>query len=101
MSSYVAAIDQGTASTRFTVFDHEANVIAVDEREHRQVSPRPGWVEMDPREILAHTREVVRVALARGGLSPADLAAVGIANQRESVVVWDHRTGEPIANAIG
>jgi len=61
MPSYVAAIDQGTASTRFMVFDHEANVIAVDERDHEQLYPRPGWVEMDPLEILARTRKVVRV----------------------------------------
>ncbi len=101
MPSYVAAIDQGTASTSFMVFDHEANVIAVDERPHEQLYPRPGWVEMDPRELLASTREVVRVALARAGLAPSDLVGVGIANQRESAVVWNRRTGEPIANAIG
>jgi glycerol kinase len=97
---FVAAIDQGTTSTRCMVFDAQARVVAADQAEHRQILPRPGFVEHDPREIWTRTEEVVRGALRRGGLATSDLAAVGIANQRETAVVWDRRTGEPVANAI-
>ncbi|HEX5505469.1 MAG TPA: glycerol kinase GlpK [Thermomicrobiales bacterium] len=97
---YVAAIDQGTTSTRCMIFDQVGAVVAAEQREHRQIYPRPGWVEHDPAEIWRRTQEVVAGALARGGLAAGDLAAVGVANQRETAVVWDRRTGAPYYNAI-
>jgi glycerol kinase len=100
MSQYVAAIDQGTTSTRFIVFDHGGNVIAVDQKEHRQIYPQPGWVEHDPLEIWERTQEVIKGALKVSGLQSADIAAIGITNQRETTVVWDKNTGQPIYNAI-
>ncbi|WP_067535115.1 glycerol kinase GlpK [Nocardia crassostreae] len=100
MSRYVAAIDQGTTSTRAMIFDHAGTVIAVDQREHTQIFPRAGWVEHDPAEIWENTRAVVAGALAKGDLTAADIAAVGITNQRETTVVWDRATGEPVYNAI-
>src|SRR6476661_1145198 len=100
MSQYVAAIDQGTTSTRCMVFDHDGRVVSADQREHRQHYPQAGWVEHDPLEIWANTREVVAGALARADLKPSDIAAVGITNQRETAVVWDRATGEPIHPAI-
>ena len=100
MQKYVGAIDQGTTSTRFIVFDHSGAEVAIEQVEHRQIYPRPGWVEHDPLEILARCREVIRGGLARAGIGAGDLAAVGIANQRETTVVWDRRTGQPVYNAI-
>jgi glycerol kinase len=100
MPSYIGAIDQGTTSTRFMVFDRHGVVVAVDQREHEQIYPRPGWVEHDPLEIWARTQEVIRGGLAKAGLSAADLAAVGVANQRETAVVWNRATGRPIHNAV-
>ncbi|PPK69755.1 glycerol kinase GlpK [Actinokineospora auranticolor] len=100
MTDYVAAIDQGTTSTRCVVFSHEGRVVAIDQREHEQIFPRAGWVEHDPVEIWANTRTVVAGALAKGDLAPSDVVAVGITNQRETAVVWDRTTGEPVYNAI-
>ncbi|HKR48531.1 MAG TPA: glycerol kinase GlpK [Pseudonocardiaceae bacterium] len=100
MSQYVAAIDQGTTSTRCMVFDHDGRVVSADQREHRQHFPQSGWVEHDPLEVWANTREVMAGALTKAGLTAADIAAVGIANQRETTVVWDRRTGEPVHHAI-
>ncbi|WP_194819900.1 glycerol kinase GlpK [Nocardia sp. XZ_19_385] len=100
MSRYVAAIDQGTTSTRAMIFDHAGTVVAVDQREHAQIFPRAGWVEHDPAEIWENTRAVVAGALAKGDLTAADIVAVGITNQRETTVVWDRATGEPVYNAI-
>jgi glycerol kinase len=100
MRKFVGALDQGTTSTRFMVFDHSGSVVAVDQREHEQIYPKPGWVEHDPLEILARCREVIGEALAKAGLTAADLAAVGVTNQRETTVVWDRRTGRPIHNAV-
>ena len=100
MARYVAAIDQGTTSTRCMVFDLSGNVVALDQKEHQQIYPRPGWVEHDPLEIWQRTREVVTNALRKSDLSPANLAAVGITNQRETAVVWDRTTGQPYYNAI-
>src|SRR5690606_14669884 len=97
---YVAAIDQGTTSSRCIVFDRHGNVVSVGQREHRQIFPRPGWVEHDAAEIWANVVAVVEEALAAGGLTPDRLAAVGITNQRETTVVWDRRTGEPVHHAI-
>ncbi|MEO7193788.1 MAG: FGGY family carbohydrate kinase, partial [Pseudonocardiaceae bacterium] len=100
MSQYVAAIDQGTTSTRCMVFDHDGRVVSAEQREHRQQFPHAGWVEHDPLEIWTNTKEVTAGALARAGLTSSDIAAVGITNQRETTVVWDRRSGEPVHNAI-
>jgi glycerol kinase len=100
MAEYVGAIDQGTTSTRFMIFDHGGNVVAVDQKEHEQIYPKPGWVEHDPMEIITRTNEVTQGALKKAGIAAGDLAAVGITNQRETTVVWDRRTGKPIYNAI-
>ena len=100
MTRYVGAIDQGTTSTRFMVFDHGGHIITSAQKEHQQIYPNPGWVEHDPMEIWRNTREVIGGALARAGLRPGDLAAIGITNQRETTVVWDRRSGEPLHNAL-
>jgi glycerol kinase len=100
MSKYVAAIDQGTTSTRCMVFDHAGKVISIDQKEHEQIFPQPGWVEHSPTEIWDRTQEVVKAALEKGSLSASDVAAVGITNQRETTVVWNKKTGEPVHNAI-
>jgi glycerol kinase len=97
---YVAAIDQGTASSRCLVFDRRARIVSVAQKEHRHYFPRPGWVEHDPEEIWRNVLEVVTEALAKAELSPSDLSALGIANQRETTVLWDRRTGTPVHNAI-
>jgi len=97
---YAVAIDQGTTSTRCMVFDHKGRVIAQDQKEHKQIYPQPGWVEHDPMEIWARTGDVIRGALDKGALSAEDISAVGITNQRETTVVWDKYTGEPVCNAI-
>lgn len=100
MQKYIAALDQGTSSTRFMIFDRAGNVVAVHQREHRQILPRPGWVEHDPLEVLARSREVIVGALSKAGLVPTQLASVGLTNQRETTVVWEKATGRPICNAI-
>src|SRR5687768_9159386 len=100
MSRFVAAVDQGTTSTRCILFDRSSTPIAVAQREHRQIYPRPGWVEHDPLEILRNTELVISQALASASARPGDVAAVGIANQRETTVVWDRHTGRPLHNAI-
>ncbi len=100
MARYVGAIDQGTTSTRFIVFDHHGAVIAADQREHAQIMPRPGWVEHDAIEIWGNTCAVIAGALAKGGLNAADLAGVGITNQRETTLLWDRKTGQPVYNAL-
>ncbi|GAA5266191.1 glycerol kinase [Acidiphilium sp. MT5] len=100
MTKYVGAIDQGTTSSRFIVFDKHGTIISVAQKEHKQIYPQPGWVEHDPMEILANTNEVVGAALARANLTAADLAAVGITNQRETTVLWDKATGQPLCNAL-
>ena len=100
MTDHVGAIDQGTTSTRFMIFDDNGQVVASAQREHRQIFPRPGWVEHDPAEIWSKTLEVISEALGKAGLQGSDLAAVGLTNQRETTVVWDRSSGEPVANAI-
>ncbi|MGI8674528.1 MAG: FGGY family carbohydrate kinase, partial [Thermoleophilaceae bacterium] len=100
MADYVGAIDQGTTSTRFMVFDHSGAIVASDQREHEQIYPRPGWVEHDAEEIWRRTQEVIRGALENGEISPTQLAAVGITNQRETAVLWERDTGTPVHNAI-
>ena len=81
MAKYAAAIDQGTTSTRFMVFDHSGNVVCIDQMEHEQIYPKPGWVEHDPLEIWSRTQDVVRGGLKKGNVDPKDIAAVGITNQ--------------------
>ena len=98
--SYIAAIDQGTTSSRCIVFDQSGGIVSVAQREHRQIFPKPGWVEHDATEIWTNVQAVVRDALAQASLSHADIAAFGITNQRETTVVWDRQTGEPVHNAI-
>ena len=100
MTKYVGAIDQGTTSSRFIVFDKSGNIVSVAQKEHRQIYPKPGWVEHDPMEILNNTNEVIGAALARAGLTAADLAAVGITNQRETTLLWDRASGQPLHNAL-
>jgi glycerol kinase len=100
MTRFVGAIDQGTTSSRFIVFDRAGHTIAQAQREHRQIMPQPGWVEHDPLEILANTRTVIQAALESAELSPRDLAAVGITNQRETTLLWDRTTGQPVHNAL-
>ncbi|WP_136518380.1 MULTISPECIES: glycerol kinase GlpK [Cellulomonas] len=97
---YVIAIDQGTTSTRAIVFDHSGQIVSSGQKEHEQIFPRAGWVEHDAAEIWTNTREVVALALTRANLTYRDIAAVGITNQRETAVVWDRETGEPVHNAI-
>jgi glycerol kinase len=100
MADYVGALDQGTTSTRFMIFDHGGGVVAVDQKEHEQIFPKPGWVEHDPKEISQRSTEVTAGALKKAGIEASDLAAVGITNQRETAVVWDRNTGEPVYNAL-
>jgi glycerol kinase len=100
MAKYAAAIDQGTTSTRFMIFDHGGNVVAVDQKEHEQIYPQPGWVEHDPIEIWKRTQEVVKGALLKGDVSAEDIVAVGVTNQRETTIVWEKATGKPVYNAV-
>ncbi|KAA9150846.1 glycerol kinase GlpK [Amycolatopsis acidicola] len=100
MPDYVGAVDQGTTSTRFMIFDHGGREIARHQLEHEQILPRPGWVEHDAIEIWERTRSVIATALNKAGLTAGDLAALGITNQRETTVVWNRRTGRPYSNAI-
>jgi glycerol kinase len=100
VKNYIGAIDQGTTSTRFMVFDQSARVVAVAQKEHEQIYPKPGWVEHDPLEILRHTEEVIAEALGQRGVRGSDLAAIGITNQRETTILWDRKSGRPVANAI-
>ena len=100
MSRYVGAIDQGTTSTRFIVFDRAGQIVAQAQREHAQIFPRPGWVEHHPLEIIRNTEAVIAEALTTAGLTTQDLAAVGITNQRETTLLWDRATGLPLHNAI-
>jgi glycerol kinase len=97
---YIIALDQGTTSSRTIVFDHDASIVAVGQREFRQIFPQPGWVEHDPGEIWETQIAVTTEALGRANLQPRDIAAIGITNQRETTVVWDRETGEPVCNAI-
>ncbi len=100
MRRFVAAIDQGTTSSRCIVFDHSGRIAGLAQREHEQLFPQPGWVEHDPETIWHNTEFVIAEALEAAGATAADIAAVGVTNQRETTVVWDRTTGEPIANAI-
>ncbi len=99
-AGYIGALDQGTTSTRFMIFDRRGRVVSVAQKEHEQIYPAPGWVEHDPLEIWRRTMEVVDEATASKGLRPQDLAAIGITNQRETTVVWNRHTGIPVYNAL-
>lgn len=100
MPALVGAIDSGTTSSRFMLFDPQGNVVAYDQREHRQIFPQSGWVEHDPLEIWERTRQVIGATLAKAQVSHDDLVAVGITNQRETTIIWERATGKPIYNAI-
>ena len=100
MASYIGAIDQGTTSSRFIVFDRSGRMVSSAQKEHEQIYPNPGWVEHDPEEILRSTNGVIQEAMDARGLRPEDLAAIGITNQRETAVVWHKKSGKPVYNAI-
>jgi len=100
MANFVGALDQGTTSTRFMIFDHAGQVKGIDQKEHEQIYPKPGWVEHDAMEIWQRSQEVIEGALQKAGIQASDLAAVGITNQRETTVVWEKATGKPVYNAI-
>jgi glycerol kinase len=97
---YVAAVDQGTTSTRFMVFDHGGQVVSVHQLEHEQIYPQAGWVEHDPMEIWERTQQVIKASLEKNGINADDIAAIGVTNQRETTVVWNKYTGKPYYNAI-
>jgi glycerol kinase len=100
VAKYAAALDQGTTSTRCMIFDHGGRVVSVSQKEHEQIYPKPGWVEHDAKEIWARTQEVMQEALDAAGASANDISGLGITNQRETTLVWDRNTGEPVMNAI-
>jgi glycerol kinase len=100
MAEYVGALDQGTTSTRFMIFNHSGGVVGIDQKEHEQIYPKPGWVEHDALEIWTRSQEVIKGALQKTGIKASDLVAVGVTNQRETAVVWDKKTGKPVHNAI-
>ena len=100
MSNYLGAIDQGTTSTRFIVFDRTGRISSIAQKEHEQIFPKPGWVEHDPEELWRRTQEVIEEAMQQKGLRPKDLAAIGITNQRETTIVWNRKNGHAIYNAI-
>ncbi len=100
MADYVGAVDQGTTSTRFMIFDRSGAVVGIDQKEHEQIYPKPGWVEHDAKEIWARTTDVIDGGLKNAGIQASDLAAVGVTNQRETTLVWNRKTGEPVYNAL-
>jgi glycerol kinase len=100
VSSYIAAIDQGTTSSRFIVFDNSGRIASVAQKEHEQIYPRAGWVEHDAEEIWRRTQEVIVEAMQLRGFRPKDIAAIGITNQRETTVVWNRKTSKPVYNAL-
>ena len=100
MAKYIGAVDQGTTSSRFIIFDKKGRIVGMDQKEHEQIFPKPGWVEHDPMEIWTNTQEVIQGAMAKAGIKGDDLASIGITNQRETTVIWDRHTGKPYYNAI-
>ncbi|MFA4841710.1 MAG: FGGY family carbohydrate kinase, partial [Agrococcus sp.] len=100
MNDYVIAIDQGTTSTRAILFDHAGSIVSTGQLEHEQIFPQAGWVEHDPKEIWNNTREVIGQALSKANVTRHNVKAIGITNQRETAVVWNRTTGEPVYNAI-
>jgi glycerol kinase len=100
LAHYIGAIDQGTTSTRFIVFDRSGRTQAIAQKEHEQIYPKPGWVEHNAEEIWQNTHAVIAAAMAKASLRPRDLAVIGITNQRETTVVWNRKTGKPVTNAL-
>ena len=100
MAKYVGALDQGTTSNRFIIFNHNGQIVGWEQKEHEQIFPQPGWVEHNPMEIWQNTQDVITAALFKTGINGSDLAAIGITNQRETTVIWDKNTGQPYMNAI-
>jgi glycerol kinase len=100
MPAYIGALDQGTTSTRFIIFDRTGKIVSHAQKEHQQIYSRPGWVEHDPAEIWRRTQEVIAEAMHQKSLRPSDLAALGITNQRETTLLWARKTGTPVANAL-
>ena len=100
MADYVAAIDQGTTSTRCMLFNYAGESVGIEQLEHKQIYPKPGWVEHDPLEIWTRTQEAVKGALRKVNATAADIAAIGITSQRETTVIWDRKTGKPSYNAV-
>ncbi|MEE9570100.1 MAG: FGGY family carbohydrate kinase, partial [Gammaproteobacteria bacterium] len=100
MTKYIGAIDQGTTSSRFILFNQAGDIASVAQKEHEQIYEKPGWVEHDPAEIWHNTQEVIGTALARGDLHHSDVAAVGITNQRETTILWNRDSGKPLYNAL-
>src|SRR3984957_6139026 len=100
MPDYIGAIDQGTTSTRFILFNRAGRIAASAQKEHEQIYPQPGWVEHDPAEIWFRTQQVIAETMEQAGIAPRDLAAIGITNQRETTVLWVRHTGHPAHNAL-
>ena len=100
MAKYVMALDQGTTSSRCIIFDHQGNIKAIARKEFEQIFPKPGWVEHNPMEIWSSQLAVASEAMAKQGIKAEDIAGIGITNQRETTIIWDKETGEPIYNAI-
>ena len=100
MATYIGALDLGTTSNRFILFDGKGQIVGADQMEHEQIFPKPGWVEHDPLEIWENTCRVIKGAMGKVGASGKQIAAIGITNQRETAVVWDRQTGRPLCNAI-
>ena len=100
MQKYIAALDQGTTSSRCIIFDKKQNVVGVSQKEYTQLYPQPGWVEHDPMEIYSSQYGVLMEVLAQSGIDPQEIAAIGITNQRETTILWDKNTGRPVYNAI-
>ncbi|MDD2992940.1 MAG: FGGY family carbohydrate kinase, partial [Pygmaiobacter sp.] len=100
MKKYIISLDQGTTSSRAIIFDHEQNIVEIAQKEFQQIYPKPGYVEHDPMEIYASQYGVLIEVLAKSGISPQEVAAIGITNQRETTIVWDKKTGRPVYNAI-
>ena len=100
MNKYIGAIDQGTTSSRFILFNHAGDIVSVAQKEHEQIYAQPGWVEHDPAEIWRNTQEVIGTALAQEDVHHSEVAAVGITNQRETTLLWDRHSGKPLYNAL-
>ena len=97
---YILALDQGTTSSRAIIFDRQGAIVSLAQKEFRQIYPQPGWVEHDPEEIWSTQVAVATEAIVQARLTPKDIAAIGITNQRETTVLWDRRTGKPLYNAL-
>src|ERR1700716_310770 len=100
MPSYILSLDQGTTSSRAIIFNHNGEIISVAQKEFTQIYPKPGWVEHDPMEIWSSQATVLAEAILKAGLRPAEIAGIGITNQRETTIIWDRKTGQPVYNAI-